>query len=136
MGYTHYYSNIENLAPLSNAAMALLETVFSAHGGLVQFESDDARPPVVSRECIRFNGIGDDGHETFYWSPAKSFHFCKTARKEYDIVVCLVLLVLKKEYGKALDLGSDGGPDDWAYAFEECKSLLSLTPDQTWIGYE
>ena len=66
---------------------------------------------------IRFNGIGEAGHETFLFHNRKKqdpegygdpcFAFCKTARKPYDIVVCEVLLVLKR-YMPNLEVGSDG----------------------------
>jgi hypothetical protein len=79
-----------------------------------------AKPVVANEKMIRFNGIRDDGHETFVffnkkvqcaearkWGSNTGFAFCKTARKPYDIVVCEVLLVLKR-FMPNLDVGSDG----------------------------
>ena len=35
----------------------------------LRFECDSDEPPVVSREYIRFNGVGEDGYDTFYLEP-------------------------------------------------------------------
>lgn len=129
MGYTHYFTNTEDLPPLSLGAMSHLKTIFLIYGSLVQFEEDDNRAPVVEPSTIRFNGIGSDAHETFLWKLEKGFNFCKTARKEYDIVVCLVLLCLKNEYGDKFHLSSDGNANDWKRAFDEFEHLTSVKID-------
>jgi hypothetical protein len=71
---------------------------------------------------IRFNGVNGEGHETFIFfkkmpkeqqissDKSRHFYFCKTARKPYDLAVCLVLLSLAQHASKSVELGSDG---DW-----------------------
>lgn len=59
----------------------------------LQAEHNEPKPAKVLKTIIRFNGVEDDGHETFYLPKKKrSFNFCKTARKPYDIAVAMVLL--------------------------------------------
>jgi|SRR6478609_656855 len=134
MGYTHYFENMTDLHALSDTAMAQLEKIFLLYGSLVQYENDDNKAAVVKKDHIRFNGINDEGHETFLWRPVKHFFFCKTAQKEYDIVVCLVILTLKQEYGRAFQLMSDGDEKDWKLAFETFQRLFSIRPDSSWFS--
>lgn len=66
---------------------------------------------------IRFNGMGENGHETFLFKlDSEKFNFCKTARKPYDLPVCKILLVLK-HYMPNLELSSDGFSEG---GYEEC----------------
>jgi len=75
--------------------------------------------PVIQETELWFNGDGDKGldHETFsiHWRKPANFDFCKTARKPYDIMVGLSLLILQKYLGqKVLTFSSDGDDEDWA----------------------
>jgi len=83
----------------------------------IQFEEDVPEPPKVSDTLIRFNGIGQDAHETLYIEkrPKSEFNFCKTARKPYDLAVGLILLVIAKHAPVEFRISSDGDwKDDWA----------------------
>lgn len=79
------------------------------------YESDATRlAPEVSASLVRFNGAGEKGHETFLFTRVGApFHFCKTAQKPYDAVVCAVLLAAKHHLGAALTLSSDGTWAEW-----------------------
>ena len=71
---------------------------------------------------IYFNGDAKYGldHETFYislenlndnWLHRENgdvWNFCKTARKPYDLAVCLALLSFKKVFGDDFEYSSDG----------------------------
>lgn len=121
MGYTHYW-NTEKITKQDKEgykkALPIVQDILKRHAALVQYESDDNRPPVVGAREIRFNGIGENAHETFMFcnkvvqyvfsdgSKVKRA-FCKTARKPYDVVVCEVLLVLKR-FLPNLTISSDG----------------------------
>lgn len=74
---------------------------------------DEEKVPKVSSDGFSFNGVGKEAHETFVFSLRKGFYFCKTAYKQYDIVVCAVLSVLGAHYGKKFQLSSDGNEMDW-----------------------
>ena len=77
---------------------------------IIQKEYDDNSAPVLTNDTIWFNGIEDDGHETFTidFNKLTDFAYCKTARKPYDVPVCMCLLIIKAHFGKNFDLSSDG----------------------------
>lgn len=94
---------------------------------LIRSETDDLelaydyanprREPVFSEHEIRFNGVWDLGHETFYLSTKRSdFEFCKTARKPYDTVVVAILCLL--HHHTEIEVSSDGEPSDWERGLE------------------
>jgi hypothetical protein len=100
------------------------------------------KPPEVSPDMIRFNGWKGEGHETFLvtrempeiadWSSDKSssFDFCKTARKPYDLAVCLVLLSMKRHAPESVQISSDGDWDvEWAEAREVYRKLFGVEVD-------
>ena len=97
------------------------------------------KPPEVSPDMIRFNGWKDEGHETFLvtrempdWSIDKSssFDFCKTARKPYDLAVCLVLLSMSRHAPKSFKVSSDGDWDgDWTEARDVYSKLFGVEVD-------
>lgn len=88
--------------------------------------------PTVNKNKIWLNGDGekDLDHETFaidlfealplyyedYQIEKGVSGFCKTARKPYDLVVCVSLLILKEHLGEDFDFSSDGGLEDWEQA--------------------
>jgi hypothetical protein len=77
--------------------------------------------PEFSEKQINFNGDGEHGldHETFrivFDSP--EWDFCKTARKPYDMVVCLCLISMKNNIPDGFEYSSDGDLDDWQPAYE------------------
>jgi hypothetical protein len=90
----------------------------------IKKEYNDSAKPVINVDEVRFNGIGDDGHETFYisrvdtpraWSEDKStvFGFCKTARKQYDALVTASLLLAHKYLDGEIEISSDGSVGEW-----------------------
>jgi len=102
-------------------------------------------PPEVNSEHIRFNGWQDEGHETFMvtrevpdapsWSPDsdESFDFCKTARKPYDVAVCLVLLSMTRHAPKSFRISSDGDWDvEWSEARKIYKDMFGVEVDCPW----
>ena len=115
MGYTHYWSPSVALHDAGRAeAFKNCAKVIAAAGRDIAFESDEPKKrPVcdVDSGLIRFNGIGEDGHETFYFQYGGPWSFCKTNNKHYDIYVTACLLVLN-HFGLA-DISSDGDCYDW-----------------------
>lgn len=117
MGYTHYFPMKETVKKIddNNIIFKLIHKEINQafNDGIIQREYDDTRYPQIyitpEKVFIRFNGVGDDGYETFWFdSTTTNFSFCKTARKPYDLVVCKVLWLLKKYFGDTLELSSDG----------------------------
>jgi hypothetical protein len=124
MGYTHYWDtkkwskkDVEGY----KTARPIIQDILNRYASIIQFEHDQQQKPVANTKQIRFNGIGEEGHETFLFHVRKNqgytrndgtkynttFNFTKTARKPYDIVVCEALLVLKAHM-PGLSISSDG----------------------------
>jgi len=146
MGYTHYWS-CDPTHPEWQPGFARLvldtKQIIQAAGVPLCGEFDaPTTPPELAEGWIRFNGVGDDGHEGFLlaasldlevaarWKPATSsagidagnvhggfwWSFCKTARKPYDLVVCAVLLRAHHHMPSCFAIGSDGVWDvEWRY---------------------
>lgn len=131
MGYTHYYYQKKSIPQkkwekIAVDCMKVFE--FCEDNGIkIVYEYDNDVQSEVSDTKIRFNGFGNEGHETFsIWKdkPEESvntlgtdeyFSFCKTARKPYDLAVGLVLLVVKKHSPNSIRVASDGDWDeDWS----------------------
>ena len=119
MGYTHYWRTGKIQAIPDPALHIIKGEIDRAHqAGIIQRSLNDPGAPIVTSQEIRFNGVGDTGHETFYFkSNGEPFDFCKTARKPYDTVVMYVLIVLKHFLKDNITVSSDGDFDnEWAEA--------------------
>ena len=119
MGYTHYFEHQRAFtdAEWQQATTAVRKIVEHPDCPPVQYEDDDDRPALadVAEDTIRFNGVGADGHETFVVKKDEpGFAFCKTAYKPYDSAVVASLCAIERFAPGALELGSDGSPDDWS----------------------
>ena len=132
MGYTHYW---KQKSRFSNAVWAeavadmtaILETAAAAglilgdNFGEVAIEA----PQAVDGDSFGFNGMGPDGHETFFigqdrapledWQEPsrRGAAFCKTARKPYDVAVTACLIYLESVYPEKFSVDSDGRADEW-----------------------
>ena len=130
MGFTHYFyckpklnksdfkafaSDVEKVLKLSGVPLSHIDTKEDQEG----FE--------VTDELINFNGVGDNGHETFLFqrdtlvreaelTPRNGlvFNFCKTNQKPYDLCVTATLILAKMHFGKDVKISSDGDASDWA----------------------
>jgi len=80
--------------------------------------------PMINESQIWFNGDEKNGmdHETFgiKWYPDGGIakDFCKTARKPYDLLVCVTLLAMQESFKGtgAFTFSSDGDNSDWETA--------------------
>lgn len=96
MGYTHYWKHngisIADWHALTLFAHGIIDMA-SVIGIKLAIEFDDpTQQPDINEAEIRFNGVGDEGHETFFLTREKTdFDFCKTERKPYDAVVAEIL---------------------------------------------
>ena len=85
--------------------------------------------PMINESEVWLNGDEKTGmdHETFgiRWFPSggKERGFCKTARKPYDILVCVSLLAFKRAFDNpdVFTFSSDGNNAEW----EEAKDLFT-----------
>src|SRR5512144_2993327 len=123
MGYTHYWMCCAGRIPTTDVAMLREILAVAYQDGVVQYEHDGPRPPVVTETQVRFNGVGKLGHKTFRSDTGAAnrrpdgfrFDCCTTERQPYDELVMKVLIVLKYYLGDALKVTSDGRFDtEWA----------------------
>ena len=146
MGYTHYWAfkptgkTPEQTAEQFKIVLDESKKILEAHPGLV-FGWDDEKEgffgePILTPVEIEINGHEENDlcHETFFFKPDKHFDFafCKTARKPYDLVVCLILISLAKNLD-GFTFSSDGDmKDEWQPIFDEYQRLFdnSLTDEQ------
>lgn len=90
--------------------------------------------PEVNKNMIRFNGWREQGCETFIITRKKPhserdeyFGFCKTARKPYDLAVCLTLIICKHFAPDEFTISTDGTWDeDWLEARKVFKKLFGF----------
>jgi hypothetical protein len=153
MGYTHYWKynpneilNTEELrerfrfaVDIINKAHKMIKKDKFIHKGQAGGFYDD-QPciirgglgegiPMINESQVWFNGDAKKGldHETFdiKWYPYEGIDngFCKTARKPYDILVCVSLLAFKHAFDNpdVFTFSSDGDNAEW----EEAKDLFT-----------
>lgn len=123
MGYTHYYRlnqvNPFNFKDICNEVKIVVEEATPktfTHWFTKKKEplkicgGNGEGEPKFNEGYICFNGERRDdlSHESFYLDETGQREFCKTARKPYDIAVCLALLRLKDRCGEYFEYGSDG----------------------------
>ena len=138
MGYTHYWRQLRDFTDTEWQELTRLAKLITADGqGILSNEYDEKNSkPTIDNEQIRFNGIGDNGHETFIITKKKrakreyeeqeaydkkgAFEFCKTAHKPYDKYVVAVLcaiynmkIKLDEEKPPVLYIRSDGNTKYW-----------------------
>lgn len=120
MGYTHYWTNKQHTddqwsAICSDAHQLVRLAVSKGAGGIPipiaeEYDQLDS-PPVINDKEIRFNGVGDDGHETMLIDRTSEWTFCKTAFKPYDAVV-VALLAICHHHNPDFTWTSDGEGED------------------------
>jgi hypothetical protein len=131
MGYTHYWRfhkekmKTQELREVFQGITYNINYIFDKlpqskdilHGGLGEGE------PIINETEVWFNGDESQGldHETFCinWKDQEAFGFCKTARKPYDLFVCLALLSFYEYFpSDVFTLSSDGDAEDWQEAVD------------------
>jgi hypothetical protein len=147
MGYTHYWTYKPNaiidIEELRKRFRRAVEIVYKAknlidhqyeHRGQAGGFYDDIKckikgglgegRPMINESQIWFNGDAKTGtnHDTFsiQWYPSvgKEKGFCKTARKPYDVLVCVTLLAMNEQFKGtgAFTFSSDGDNSEWETA--------------------
>lgn len=123
MGYTHYWNLKKKPSNYKegwlNVQLDIQKILRVKSNDIILRGGDGSGSPEFTNELICFNGDGSKGldHETFYFDGVTDFSFCKTARKPYDLIVCLILISLKNNI-EGFDFSSDGDKDEWEEIFE------------------
>jgi hypothetical protein len=132
MGYTHYFEQEtkptdEQWAAITSHFRNLYISCLLTEPLPIQVEDDQPGSPVIDHDCIRFNGIGENGHETFVLRQEDEyFAFCKTAHKPYDLAVTAALLLTNHFAPYRYNIRSDGTKDAWKPAQQLIKDHLNL----------
>lgn len=118
MGFTRYWEfeklDSEKFKDFSSICETLIENM--------NVPLDDI---AVSNTQVRFNGFGDDAHETFNFKvDKKGLNFCKTATKPYDDVVCGCLYIAKLTFEDSIKINQDCVPSDDEPVIQRIKSIL------------
>lgn len=142
MGYTHYWYRTRSFTPAEWKSIKIdCHKIITLCSGLdidLRYEFDRMRHPSITNEHIRFNGQGEQGHETFFMARKLKadrdinkpvFDFCKTAAKPYDLAVCLILLRIAHYVPSDFVIKSDGAWDtEWEAARRAYTMLFLDTP--------
>ena len=130
MGFTRYWS-IKSDLPTSTFRKAAsdIRRMLKSEGAwmyIVRWEADSKKVPLCNVNGVRFNGINEDGHETFGFCPFETeFDFCKTAGKDYDVYVHASLLIIKAYFPDLVDIDSDDAGDEDSIAERMAKHYKS-----------
>lgn len=145
MGYTHYYNTPKKIG--KGEWFVLLDKIEKLKAALPgDYMKEVIRGgfgrdlPEFTEDRIWFNGNEekDLDHETFLleresepgsWQEPDQFgyyfNFTKTARKPYDLLVCLVMIAM--HYSIPCSLSTDGDPEDWDNALALYDSVFGTT---------
>lgn len=129
MGYTHYFPHERVSKSVWTDIVAGCKRACKLSGVRLVHEYDgEDLPPTFNKDDVWFNGVGDDGHETFALHRVGSggFEFCKTARKPYDLAVTACLLIYKHFSPGTMELSSGGDRKDWQAGKELAERALGL----------
>jgi len=120
MGYTHYWRHGDLDQAKWDEFARRAKLLIEASDVPVVWEYDEPkRKPEITGLVVRFNGVGEDGHETFYfqrqprhheWEDKSKhpFNFTKTARKPYDEICVAILIEAERIFGEDFSWSSDG----------------------------
>lgn len=138
MGYTHYIKPKRAYKEDRSELVRDIEAVYAQAlvAGIELAEEYDIpdNQPVVTNKEIRFNGVGDIGHETFHVdmdTDNDGFLFCKTARKPYDAVVVAVMVLLHHHDPDWAEFVTDGDRDDMVKGIDLAREAISKTTGST-----
>lgn len=139
MGYTHYWDTNSSIHQINRKEYA--KAIKEIEKALKVYTSDTAKVldivvPIENKSDnfgIFINGIGKDGHETFYLPKnIEDFtgagghlggtDFCKTNHKPYDIIVTAILARMAEV--KGFSVSSDGSIEDWQQGIKLAKKLF------------
>ncbi len=142
--YTHYWYrkevlNRDKFRKAIKDVRQICKSVMEDEGIPLVYEYNQEDRPVHFHcdEEVRFNGPGDNGHETFLVQRKFSinehsssddngrfFSCCKTSRKDYDLAVTACLIVFNHYFDEDFRITSDGDNDEWQDARSVCQKVL------------
>ncbi len=133
MGYTHYWELKEGITPETFAnwtegVKAIVECAIDA--GIALGDGNGVDAPVIDENLVCFNGVGENGHETFGIALGDTeYDFCKTNQKPYDAVVTASLIYAKQIFGDDIKIKSDGDWEDWEGGQLLYETVFDIQPE-------
>ena len=139
MGYTHYWRQTRNFKEHEWKMIEAATNELCKKASVLDKDPKSDQRLRINGDEILFNGIGEDGHETFHVARLKPaipswdtdgqdkkqyFGFCKTDRKYYDDYVIAVLTIMQNLAPGVLLISSDGEEDDWTDGYNKAKKVL------------
>jgi hypothetical protein len=138
MGYTHYWTVSKPIVEAETWKKIIddVRVIVSKSPAPLAREFDNTtEKPHIDGAFIAFNGIGDNGHETFWVSRVNDrkpryvgdnpqWSFCKTAHKPYDVTVTAILAYLDSVWPNFYSVTSDGEPEEWQAGIDLAKAAL------------
>ena len=139
MGYTHYWEQKRPYHPMAWATLVtdvnkiLVRKMPLVNGrplALAGSFGEAGSLPQLDANMIAFNGLAPEDYETFLLErePEHGGGFCKTGRRPYDIMVCLVLLIAYDYAPQYIEVSSDGTYEDWEPAVTLFTQLYKRLP--------
>lgn len=118
MGFTRYWEfkslDTEKFKEFSNTCQLIIDST--------DIPLEDV---TINDSQVRFNGVDEDGHETFNFSLNKDgFNFCKTNVKPYDELVCGCLHIAKLIFGDDIRVNQDCDAEEDEPVLTKVKSIL------------
>ena len=137
MGYTHYwtFSKQADIADYSTkmatASAKIKEAYEIVKGDFIHYDLIDTcyDKPKFTDEQIIFNGVTPKmGCESFIIETKhhKTWDFCKTYGRPYDIMVCAALLILKNVFGDDFSFESDGNIEQGECGWKLAKEIANM----------
>ncbi len=139
IGYTHHWHRETELnkAKFSKASKDCKKICksLSKNGLSLVFEDDSPKEPIFTDSLVRFNGVEDEGCETFYIQreftsqnpqfdrKGRAYAYCKTSEKPYDIAVCACLIIFRHWFPD-MKVSSEGNISDWEPAIKAVRSVF------------
>ena len=123
MGYTHYFNHEQLSQDKWDNLTKDVKELFVDSKDTIQLNDDDSDFPKVNGDIIFFNGIANDGGETFVFTRKRQNTFCKTFQRPYDKYVVAVLLLAKLHFGDEVNVRTDGNKSDWKKGFDLVNEL-------------
>lgn len=134
MRYCHEYYFKKDVKEFDNKLIEKVGRVLDSFykKNLISLSFTSKEKPIVNKREIRFNGRGGNGCENFVLTPSTlEYSFTKTNLRKYDIVVCIVLLLIKIHYKDDFHFSSDGFfmevQDNWFKAVKYVNKVFKRT---------
>ena len=128
MGFTHYID--QDREATTEEWQAIRDDVATLIAALPEgleiagLMGERGTPPELNNDRIAFNGVEDEGCETFILCREPADGFCKTNQRPYDLLVAAALIVATHHAPAVYTVRSDGHDFEWSPALSFVRRVL------------